>query len=94
MNITLLAADIARRIPELKLDSATNNADIIANLIREEIKAPKHDITQTPLTSEKANYVDKNLAYLSKDALHTQYEQLAELCRWLEVQCNDLSRDV
>jgi hypothetical protein len=38
MTIESLAADIARRVPEMYRDSAANNADLIASLIREREK--------------------------------------------------------
>ena len=33
MNIQILAAEIARRVPELARDSTTNNAELIAGLL-------------------------------------------------------------
>lgn len=36
MNITLLAAEIARRVPDMARDSAANNEELIASLIRAE----------------------------------------------------------
>lgn len=36
MNISLLAAEIARRVPDMAQDCATNNAQVIEQLIREE----------------------------------------------------------
>lgn len=36
MNLTLLSAEIARRIPEMSKDSVTNNEGVILRLMQEE----------------------------------------------------------
>lgn len=41
MNIPLLAADIARRIPEMAKDSVVNNEAVIAKLLQDEEKRTK-----------------------------------------------------
>ena len=38
MNITTLAAEIARRVPDMARDSATNNETLIAGLLRAELE--------------------------------------------------------
>ena len=41
MNISLLAADIASRIPEMAKDSIVNNESLVRNLIQEEMNRSK-----------------------------------------------------
>ena len=41
MNLEILSALIAARIPEMSRDSATNNAEIIKGMLREEIDRQK-----------------------------------------------------
>ncbi len=41
MNISLLAADIARRIPEMAKDSVVNNEALITRLLTDEEKRTK-----------------------------------------------------
>lgn len=41
MNISLLAADIARRIPEMAKDSTVNNEALITRLLTDEEKRTK-----------------------------------------------------
>lgn len=43
MNTALLAAEIARRIPEMKRDSALNNAQVIQGLIEAELARPEQE---------------------------------------------------
>lgn len=45
MNIPLLAADIARRIPEMAKDSTINNEAVIAKLLQDEVsRTERRDI--------------------------------------------------
>lgn len=44
-NIHLIAADLARRIPEMAKDSPINNATVIENLLREQIRQERYVYT-------------------------------------------------
>ncbi len=42
MNIPLIAADIARRIPEMAKDSVVNNEAVIRRMLEDEEKRTRH----------------------------------------------------
>lgn len=44
MNITLIAAEIARRIPDMAKDCATNNEALIKGLLEAEIQQCKQSL--------------------------------------------------
>lgn len=54
MNIPLLAADIASRIPNMALDSQINNADFLERLIRQYVE-PKERPPKEAVASLEAS---------------------------------------
>ncbi len=65
MNITLLAADIAKRIPELARDSIANNEATIAGMIQaEKDRDTAFIVDGEPVTRQQ--WEDARIAYTSK----------------------------
>ena len=87
MNATTIAAEIARRVPEMAKDSAANNADLIAGLIK--------NLTQDGDSNSFHGWVVQVGNNAVKDQDGSRYSGVVIACKWRDLQsvkCNMLYR--